>query len=217
MFDFKSAREHMVESQIRTSDVTDLRVVKAFRTVKREMFVPKSSKALAYADVNIELEDNRVVMKPRDISKLIQAADIKQTDIVLDVACGRGYSTAILSMLADTVIALEDTEERVEKATANLAEAGADNAVVVKGDLKSGAREHGPFDVIFINGAVGEVPQVWLDQLANNGRLVAIVQKGHIGHASIFTKSGDTVGDRVEFDASAPVLPDTQVEKAFAF
>lgn len=217
MFDYKAARNHMVESQIRTSDVTDLSVVKAFRTIAREMFVPKSSKALAYADVNIELEDNRVVMKPRDIAKLIQAADIKKTDIVLDVACGRGYSTAILSMLADTVIALEDTEERVERATASLAEAGADNAVVVLGDIKSGAREHGPFDVIFINGAVGEVQKVWLDQLANNGRLMTIVQKGRIGHASVFTKSGDSVGDRIEFDASAPILPSTKSESAFAF
>ena len=216
MFDYKAARDHMVESQIRTSDVTDLRVVKAFRTVARELFVPKSSKALAYADVNIELGDGRAVMKPRDISKLIQAADVKPTDIVLDVACGRGYSTAILAQLAETVIALEDTDERVEKATGNLAEIGADNAVVVKGDIKSGAREHGPFDVIFINGAVGEVQKVWLDQLANNGRLVTIVQNDHIGHACVFTKSGDTVGDRIEFDACAPILPETVKPKAFA-
>lgn len=217
MFDFKAARDHMVESQIRTNDVTDLRVVKAFRAISREMFVPKSSKALAYADVNIELQDNRVVMKPRDISKLIQAADVKPTDIVLDVACGRGYSTAILAKLAETVIALEDSDERVEKATANLAEAGADNAVVVKGDIKAGAREHGPFDVIFINGAVGEVPKVWLDQLANNGRLATIVQSGRIGHACVYTKTGDTVGDRIEFDASAPILPGTSKMTEFAF
>lgn len=217
MFDFTAARDHMIDCQIRVADVTDLSVIKAFRNVKRENFVPKSKSALAYADSNIELEEGRIVMRPRDMSKLIQAADIKPTDIVLDIACGRGYSTAVMAHLAETVIALEDTEERVEKATTVLAEAGADNAVVVKGDIKAGAKEHGPFDVIFVNGAVGQVSNNWFDQLANEGRLVAIVMDGNIGRASVFTRSGDMVGDRIVFDAHMPALPGTSKPAEFAF
>lgn len=217
MFDFTAARDHMIDCQIRTADVTDLSVIKAFRNVKRENFVPKSKSALAYADSNIELEEGRIVMRPRDMSKLIQAADIKRTDIVLDIACGRGYSTAVMAHLAETVIALEDTEERVEKATAALSDAGADNAVVVKGDIKAGAKEHGPFDVIFVNGAVGQVSSNWFDQLANEGRLVAIVMDGNIGRASVFTRSGDMVGDRIVFDAHMPALPGTFKPAEFAF
>lgn len=217
MFDFTAAREHMIDCQIRTADVTDLTVLKAFRSVKREEFVPKSKSALAYSDANIELESDRIAMRPRDIAKLIQSADIKPTDIVLDIACGRGYSSAILSHLAETVIALEDSDERVEKATAALAEAGADNAVVVKGDIKAGAKEHGPFDVIFVNGAVGEVSKHWFDQLANEGRLVAIVLEDNIGRACVFTRSGDTIGDRIVFDAHVPALPGTSRPAEFAF
>lgn len=217
MFDFASAREQMIDCQIRTADVTDYGVIKAFRDVKREMFVPKSKSALAYSDVNIEMEDGRVVMRPRDISKLIQAADIKPTDIVLDIACGRGYSSAVLAGLAETVVALEDDEGRVEKATSNLAEAGADNAVVVQGALKAGAKEHGPFDVIFVNGAVSEISKNWLDQLANDGRLVAVVMSGSVGRASVFTRTGDVIGDRIVFDANVPILAGMKQPAEFAF
>lgn len=217
MFDFAAARDHMIDCQIRTADVTDLSVLKSFRNVKREMFVPKSKAALAYADANVELEDGRVIMRPRDISKLIQAADIKPTDIVLDIACGRGYSSAVMAGLAETVVALEDDDERVGKATAILAEIGADNAVVVKGDLKAGAKEHGPFDVIFVNGAIAEVSKNWLDQLANNGRLVAVVMDGSVGRACIYTRSGDVIGDRVVFDANVPMLAGMSRPAEFSF
>ncbi len=216
MFDFSAAREHMVESQIRTSDVTDYGVLNAFRSTLRELFVPKASMALAYSDANILTENDRVIMKPRDMSKMVQAADVQPTNIVLDIACGRGYSSAILANLAETVVALEETDEAVEKATANLAQAGADNAVVVKGNIKSGAREHGPFDVIFVNGSVAEIPNTWFDQLANNGRLVAVIKTGPVGRATLFTRSGDTIGEKVIFDASTPLLSGTQKPVAFA-
>jgi len=157
------------------------------------------------------------MLRPRDLSKLIDAADIRPSDVVLDVACGRGYSTAVMSKLADTVVGLEVSDEAVATATDLLVQADVENAAIVKGDLKGGASEHGPFNVIFINGAVTQVPKQWLTQLANKGRLVCIVQNGPIGQATVFTKSGDAVGDRVEFDASAPLLPGFEAEEAFVF
>lgn len=217
MFDFAKARDHMVESQIRTNDVTEPAILKAFRTTARENFVPKAKKALAYSDAHIRMDEGRVMLRPRDLSKLIDAADIRPSDVVLDVACGRGYSTAVMSKLADTVVGLEVSDEAVATATDLLVQADVENAAIVKGDLKGGASEHGPFNVIFINGAVTQVPKQWLTQLANKGRLVCIVQNGPIGQATVFTKSGDAVGDRVEFDASAPLLPGFEAEEAFVF
>jgi len=207
MFNFSSARDHMVESQIRTSDVTDLNVLRAFRSVKREDFVPKSQQALAYGDAHIKLGDGRVMMRPRDFAKMVQVADIAPTDIVLDIACGRGYSTAVLAQLGETVVGLEVTDEAVAKATEQLVEADVTNAAIVKGDLKSGASEHGPFNVIFVNGAISEVPKTWLAQLSNEGRLVCLVQNGPVGRVCVYTKVGDAIGERVIFDASAPTLP----------
>lgn len=217
MFNFSSARDHMVESQIRTSDVTDLSVLGAFRSIKRENFVPKSQQALAYGDAHIQLDTGRVMIRPRDFAKMVQAADIAPTDVVLDIACGRGYSSAVLAQLGETVVGLEDSEEVVAKATEQLVEADVTNAVVVKGDLKSGASEHGPFNVIFVNGAVSDVPKTWLAQLANEGRLICLVQNGPMGRVCVYTKTGDAIGERVVFDASAPTLSGFAAEPEFVF
>jgi len=217
MFNFSSARNHMVESQIRTSDVTDLNVLRAFRSIKREDFVPKSQQALAYGDANIQLGEGRVMMRPRDFAKMVQAADIAPTDVILDIACGRGYSSAVLAQLGETVVALEETDEAVTKATEQLIEADVTNAAVVKGDLKSGASEHGPFNVIFVNGAVSEAPKTWLDQLSNEGRLVCLVQNGPMGRVCVYTKAGDAIGERVIFDATAPTLPGFAAAAEFVF
>lgn len=215
MFDFASARDQMVDCQIRTSDVTDYGVIQAFKSVSRETFVPKSQQALAYGDAHVDLGEGRVMIRPRDFSKMVQAADIAPSDVVLDIACGRGYSTAILAHLGETVVALETTDEAVEKASGQLIVANITNAAVVKGDLKLGASEHGPFNVIFVNGAVSEVPKSWTDQLANGGRLVCVVQKGPIGHACIYTRSGDVIGEKIIFDTSLPLLPGFERQAEF--
>jgi len=152
-----------------------------------------------------------LMIRPRDFAKMIQAAEIMPSDVVLDIACGRGYSTAILAQLSETVVGLEVSDEAVAKATEQLVDADVSNAAVVKGELKSGAAEHGPFNVIFVNGAVSSVPKPWLDQLANNGRLVPV------GQVRIYTKAGNVVGDRIAFDAAAPTIPGFEPAPEFVF
>lgn len=205
----------MVDSQIRTNDVTDINVLRAFRKTAREAFVPSTQQALAYGDAHIDMDEGRTLIRPRDFSKMVQAAQIAPTDVVLDIACGRGYSTAILAQLAETVVGLEDDEARVERATSNLVDADITNAAVVQGSLKGGAPEHGPFNVIFVNGAVHDVPKSWFDQLAHQGRLVVVIQDGPVGRACVYTRSGDAIGEHVAFDASLPVLEDLKREPAF--
>lgn len=217
MLDYSAARKHMINSQIRTNDVTDAALLSAFKSVPRETFVPASKKALSYSDVHIHTGDERYILRPRDYSKMLDAADIKPTDIVLDIACGRGYSTAILAGVAETVVGLEDDEVRVDQASELLLNADITNAAIVKGALKSGAREHGPFDVILVNGSVSEVPSTWLDQLANGGRLVAVVQNGPIGRVIVFKRAGDAIGERIVFDASVPALPGFGRVEEFTF
>lgn len=217
MFDFAQAREHMVESQVRTNDMTDPDIQSAMRRIAREKFIPASKQALAYSDANVEIEPGRWVLRPRDFAKMVHAAQIKPTDIVLDIACGRGYSSAVLAQVAETVVGLEDSEERVTQATDILAQQDIMNAAVVKGDLKGGAPEHGPFDVIFVNGAVVDVPKTWIDQLASGGRLVVVQPNGPVGQARVYTRVGNAVGDRIVFDASAPILPGFEAKPEFVF
>lgn len=217
MSEFEQARKHMVDSQIRPSDVTDRRLIAAFLNTPRELFVPRSRRASAYADSQVVTSDNRTLMRPRDMAKLIHAADIQPGDIVLDIANGRGYSTAILACMAETVVGVENDEDGLSRSSTLLSDIGADNAVVVEGDPKAGVPKQGPFDVIFVNGSVDAVPTAWFDQLADGGRLVVIVRKGPVGKATVFTKSSAGIGERVVFDANATVLPGFEAEAGFAF
>lgn len=215
MFDFSVSRQHMVDSQIRTNDVTDIRIIRAFKAIERETFIPKAKRALAYSDVHINM-DGRTIMRPRDFSKLLQGLNIQPTDVALDIGCARGYSTAVLSQLCETVVGLEAADDLVERATSLLINAEILNAAIVKGDLKAGAREHGPFDIIFVNGAVTDVAQSWLNQLAIGGRLAVVLQDGPIGQAVIYTRGKDAIGRRVICDANVPLMDGFEREAAFS-
>ncbi len=217
MYDFAAARRHMVEGQIRTADVTEPALVDALRAVEREQFAPKSKRTLVYGDIDIQLGEGRWLMRPRDFAKLAQALEISSDDVVLDIACGRGYSTAVFARLAETVVGLESDAALAAKASDALAAAGADNAAIVEGSLQAGAPGQGPFDVVFVNGAVSAPPQTWFDLLAEGGRLGVVVKKGPVGHATVFTRAGGVIGDRIVFDSAAPMLPGFEQPAAFTF
>jgi protein-L-isoaspartate(D-aspartate) O-methyltransferase len=217
MTDFAQARRMMVDGQIRTSDVTDLRVLAAFDEVPRERFVPPHRQALAYLDLDVPLEGAggaRRLLKPMVLAKLIQAADVRAGDRVLDVACGTGYSSAILARLAAAVIALEEDAALADAAVATLA---ADNVKVVGGPLSAGWPRAAPYDVILLNGSAEIVPQALLDQLADGGRLVGVVGRAPIGKGTVYRRSGAHVSAHPEFDAVAPLLPGFAKPPAFVF
>ena len=227
MTDYSAMRQHMVDSQVRPADVTDERLIHAMREVPRERFVPRSQLARAYSDRPIELtpivgadEDeaqSRWLLSPRDFAKLVMAADIKRTNTVLDIGCGRGYSTAVISHLCDTVVGLELSEADVNRATETLVDTGVENAAVLQGDFHKGAPEHGPYDVIIAQGAVMEVPESWGGQLVDGGRIAVVVMDGPVGRACVYTKAGGVLGRRVVFDASVPLLPGFEVVPDFVF
>ncbi|WP_323762869.1 protein-L-isoaspartate O-methyltransferase [Maricaulis sp.] len=216
MSEFETARKQMVDCQIRPSDVTDRRLIAAFLDIPRHLFVPRARRASAYSDGQVPVGDVRSLMRPRDFAKMVHAADIQPDELVLDIACARGYSTAVLARMAGTVVGLESDEDSLSRATGLLSDAGADNAVVIEGELAAGVAKQGPFDVIFVNGAIDSVPQAWFDQLAPGGRLVAVIRKGPVGKATVFTRSSAGIGERVVFDAHVAPLPGFQAEAGFA-
>ena len=217
MTDFTLARHNMVESQVRPNDVTDLRIQAAMRGLPRERFVPKAKRAVAYSEADIAIADNRFLLQARDFSKLVEAADVTEHDIVLDIGCGTGYSSAVLASLASMVVALECDDQLAAQATDLLNELEIENAVVIQGDLTAGVPKQAPFDIIFINGGVEEIPTALFDQLRDGGRLVAIAEHDGAGSAVVFKKSGDAIGERPVFDAAAPLLPGFEAAKKFVF
>tara|TARA_B100000949_G_scaffold229516_1_gene238578 strand:+ start:950 stop:1624 length:675 start_codon:yes stop_codon:yes gene_type:complete len=221
--DFASARQKMVDNQIRTTDVTSHSVLKAFLTVERQKFVPATMAAVAYIDDDLEIaaasdgRPARYIMEPSPLAKLMQLAEVKKTDLVLEVGCGTGYAAALLSLLADSVVALESDEALANAATDTLSENGYDNVAVVTGELAAGYPSAAPYDVIFVNGAVEEVPTALTDQLRDGGRLVVVVGTGGAAQAHIFTRTGDDVSGRPVFNASVRLLPGFERKPEFVF
>ncbi|MCV2892821.1 protein-L-isoaspartate O-methyltransferase family protein [Lentibacter sp. XHP0401] len=215
MTDFIARRRMMVDNQVRPSDVTKFPIIEAMLSVERENFVPQSLREAAYLGENLTLAQGRVLLEPRTLAKMLDALDITGNELVLDLGCGMGYSSAVIARMAEAVIAVEEDEALAREAETLLAEAGAVNAVVEQGPIAAGAPQHGPYDVITIEGAVETVPQAILDQLKEGGRMVAIFAEGKLGTVRIGHKINGQMSWRFSFNAGAPVL--AGFEKAEAF
>jgi protein-L-isoaspartate(D-aspartate) O-methyltransferase len=220
MFDFAAARRMMVDCQVRTSDVTDQRIIAAMLDLPRERFVPERNASLAYLDLDAAVTSGtpaRRLLKPMVLAKLVQAAEIGPQDRVLDVACATGYSSALLARLARNVVALEEDASLARHARENLAAVGAVNAEVVSGALPDGWPAGAPYDVIFVNGAAEVVPERLLRQLAPGGRLVGVVGRAPASKAVLYLASGGQASALPIFDAAAPPLPGFAEPPAFVF
>lgn len=217
MTDFQAARTAMVDCQIRPSDVTRFPIIQAMLSVPREEYLPSEAQSVAYVGEDIEIARGRVCLDPRVLAKMVDALAIQPTDLVLDVGAGLGYSTAIVARIAEAVVALEQDGDLAEDAAATLAAQGVDNAVVETGTLADGAPAHGPYDVILFQGGVEQVPATLVDQLRENGRIIAIFMDGALGVVKLGIKGGNGITWRRSFDATAPVLPGFEAEKAFVF
>ena len=218
MVDFAAARSNMVESQIRTNKVTDPHLLDAFETTPRERFVPEPLRGIAYVDQDVALGGERFVMEPMVLARLLQAARPGPGDVALDLGCGSGYATAILSRLVATVVALEVDAALAAAANQTLDELEIDNAVVVEGPLAEGYPKQAPYNVILLNGAVSEVPLAIADQLAEGGRLVTVVSVGAgLGRATLMRRDSGVISSRILCDASVPVLPGFEAAPGFVF
>ncbi|MCX7644502.1 MAG: protein-L-isoaspartate O-methyltransferase [Rhodobacteraceae bacterium] len=207
MPDFAARRVMMVDTQVRPSDVTKFPIIAAMLEVPRERFVPDALAEAAYAGENLEIAPGRVLLEPRTLAKMLDALDIGRGELVLDVGTGLGYSAAIISRLAEAVIAVEEDPALAAEAESALASVGADNAVVVTAPLAEGAPQHGPYDVITIEGAAEEVPEALVAQLKEGGRIGCLFMEGALGVCRIGRKHDGRVTWRFAFNAAAPVLP----------
>jgi len=217
MMDFELARGLMIDGQLKPNQVNDPRILDAFRVVPRELFVPSSLKGVAYVDEDIEVAPGRYLLEPMVLARMIQAANPGPRDVALDIACGTGYSAALLAQLAGAVVAVEEDQELVDRATGTLLDLRYDSVVVVKSPLTQGWAEQAPYDVIVINGMVEDVPQALLDQLNENGRLVAVENMRGVGKAMLYIKEGGIIGRRELFDAASPLLPGFVKPRGFVF
>jgi protein-L-isoaspartate(D-aspartate) O-methyltransferase len=220
MEDFAGARTKMVDSQLLTEGVTDYEILSVMGRIPREQFVPAHQRALAYLDTDIPLTSGgtpRYLMEAAPFARLLQLSEIDKADVVLDIGCGSGYSAAVIAGLANFVVALESGTALAAQAKENLASLGVDNAKVVIGPLDAGYAAEGPYDLIFVDGAVEEIPAELFGQLKESGRLVAVVGYGRAATAIVCTKSDNQFGRRTAFNADVRPLPGFRKPEAFVF
>jgi protein-L-isoaspartate(D-aspartate) O-methyltransferase len=207
MTDFSKRRTMMVDTQVRPSDVTKFPIIEAMLHVAREDFVPIAQREAAYVGENIDLGQGRALLEPRSLAKMLDALAIDGDELVLDVGCGLGYSTAVIARMAQAVVAVEQDEDMAREAQDALMAAGADNAVVHEGPLTEGAPQHGPYDVIVLQGGVSDVPASLTDQLKEGGRIAALFMDNAVGEVRVGYKREGKISWRLAFNASGPVLP----------
>ncbi len=206
MQDFTARRTMMVDTQVRPSDVTKFPIIDAMLTVRREDFVPAMQREAAYMGENLDLGQGRVVLEPRTLAKMLDVLAINNREMVLDIGCAMGYSAAVIAHMAEAVIAVEQDEAMAAEATEALAASNSDNVVVHVGRLAGGAPQHGPYDVIIIQGGVIDLPDAIGDQLKDGGRIAAIFMQGALGEVRVGHKRGGQISWRAAFNAGAPVL-----------
>jgi len=221
MSDFATARQKMVDGQVRPSDVTDLRIIDAMLAVPREAFVPESQRALAYLDLDLDVSEGRAakrfLIKPAVIARMLQAAGISETDNVLVAGCASGYTAAVVAKIAARVTATESDGSLAAQASDVLAKLGFGNVTVRTAAAADGDAVNAPYDVIVLAGATEIVPDRLYRQLRDGGRLVGVFATSRPQRAMIVTHSHADFGYRALFDAAVPVLPGLERPPAFVF
>lgn len=217
MPDYAARRTMMVDTQVRPSDVTKFPIIDAMLRIPRELFVPKHLTEAAYIGENLDLGEGRVLLEPRTLAKMLDALNIGDTDLVLDVACAMGYSTAVIARMAEAVIGIDDNAAMVAEGQTALSAVGADNADIRQQALTTGAPGSGPYDVIIVQGGIETFPQALADQLAEGGRAGCLFMEGPLGVARIGVKTDGRIAWRDAFNAAAPVLDGFARERAFSF
>lgn len=215
MPDFPQLRTTMVDTQVRPSDVTKFPIIEAMLTVPRENFVPNEKRDIAYVGEHVTLDGGRVVLDPRVLAKMLDALEIQNDDLVLDIGCGFGYSSAVAARMAQAVVAVEENEEYSKEAITALADFGADNVVVEVSPLAEGAAQHGPYDAIILQGGVEDLNSTICDQLKEGGRICAIFIDGNLGIARMGYKVKGKISWRMSFNATAPILPGFEAKTDF--
>ncbi|WP_417266977.1 protein-L-isoaspartate O-methyltransferase family protein [Celeribacter baekdonensis] len=216
MPDFAQLRTTMVDTQVRPSDVTKFPIIEAMLTTARENFVPAAKRDAAYVGEHVDLGHGRVVLDPRVLAKMLDALNIQNDELVLDLGCGLGYSSAVMARMAQAVVAVEEDEDMAKEAASALSDNGSDNVIVETGTISAGAPQHGPYDVIILQGGVEELPSGILAQLKEKGRICAIFLDGALGVVRIGYKLEGEVTWRMVFNATAPVLSGFEKNAEFA-
>ncbi len=217
--DFAQARRNMVDGQLRPNRITNPRLLEAVGALPRERFLPDSLKAIAYADDDVPLGNGRVLMEPMVLARLVQYLQPDEGSRALVVASGLGYGAALLSRLVKSVVAIEGDQAMRDVSERAFRDLGIDNVRLVAGTPEEGVPDGAPYDAILIEGAIQQIPQAVVDQLAEGGRLTTVLAgpQGRLGVGQLTVKAGGVTSHRPLFDCGTPLLPGFAPPPRFTF
>ncbi len=214
----EQARFNMIEQQIRPWEVLDPQVLDLLFVVKREDFVPAAYRNLAFADMELPLGSNQVMLAPRVEAKMLQELGIKKTDKVLEIGTGSGYMAALLAARAEHVVSVENRPELGEFARQNLERAGISNVTIEVADGANGWSQSGPYDAIIVSGSLPTLPAALLKQLRVGGRLAVTVGQAPVMQAQLITCTADGIYNTVNlFETVIPSIDGTATQSDFSF
>jgi len=216
MPDFTARRTKMVDTQVRPSDVTKFPIIDAMLRIPREVFTPARLVEAAYMGNNIDLGEGRVLLEPRTFAKMLDALEVGDRDLVLDIGCGTGYSAAVLAQIAQGVVAVEENASLAADAQTALSATGCDTVVLHTGPLVAGAPDYAPYDAMILQGGAEQFPDTLAQQLRDGGRVACLFVEGTLGVVRVGVKQQGRIAWRDEFNAGAPVLPGFERERAFS-
>lgn len=216
MTDFAQRRTMMVDTQVRPNDVTSYPVIDAMLAVPREQFVPESRRDVAYAGENLDIAPGRILFEPRTLGKMMEVLDLQSSDLVLNIAAGYGYTSAVMARIAEAVVAVEEDEMMAAEAQSRLAAQDVFNVVVVTAPMAEGCKSQAPYDAMLIEGAIEDLPAGLADQLRDGGRIVALFREDNLGVVRVGRKVDGRLNWRFCFNAGAPLLPGFEKQRGFA-
>jgi protein-L-isoaspartate(D-aspartate) O-methyltransferase len=216
--DFATARQIMVDGQIRPNRVSDPRILNAMRSLPRERFLPPHLAHLAYVDEDVPLANGRALMEPMVIARLVTLAAPLEGERALVVGAGTGYGAALLASCGVKVFALEEEAGLRAIARDALMRTGLD-ITLVEGPLAQGWASAAPYDLILIEGAVRDIPPTIAAQVKpQGGRLVGVLSMDGTGRQAVLAEpSLGGLRCQAEFDCATPFIPSLLPKPAFTF
>ena len=207
----------MVNGQIKPINGMTEKLVSIFNSLNRENFIPEEFKQSAYVEKNLVLSNHRVILKPELVARIAMYIDLNENENVLILGSTTGYLTAVLSLIAETVIVVEEDDSYIKSSELSTKENNLNNVIYINKSISNGCVEQSPFNAIIIEGAVEHVPQKLLNQLEKGGRLIAIVSENGLCNAKMFTRKETMFHSKQLFPCSLPVLPSFKEKNIFSF
>ncbi len=217
LMEINADNSRMVNGQIKPINGITEKLVSIFNSLNRGLFMPEEFKESAYVEKNLALSNHRVILKPEIVAKIAIHIDLKENENVLILGSTTGYLTAVLSLIAETVIVVEEEDEYIKFSETATKENNLNNIIYMNKSISNGCIEQSPFNAIIIEGAVDQVPQKLLNQLENGGRLIAILSENGLCNARMFTRKETMFHTEQLFPCSLPVLPSFKEKKIFSF